>query len=1653
MVRAKLCRFLWILPCVWIAVAAVNLSVGDVVISEFMADNESTLLDGDGNASDWIEIRNTLSTEVDLTGWYLTDDENDLQRWSFPAVSIPGNGYLIVFASGQEVDDYVDAQGYLHTNFRLSRNDDEEHESVVLVQPDGETIVHAHLDYPAQSEDVSYGLSQEMKFIPLVIEGDDASALIPDAPVGDWIDVDYDDSRWPLTGITGVGYERQTGYGDLINLDVREMYDKNTSVYIRIEFEIYDPSAFDLLTLRMKYDDGFVAYLNRQQVAATPNAPEVPEWNSRASYGHEASLTEYEDFDITRWIGSLLPGKNVLAIQGLNATINSSDMLILPELVAVDIYDLQDSPAMFFTTPTPGDSNATGVLGYVADTKFSIDRGFYVKPFEVIISTATEGAEIYYTLDGSTPTPETGILYTEPIRVARTTTLRAAAFKPSYQPSNVDTQTYIFVSDVVRQSSSAPGPGWPTSSINGQVIEYGMNPEVTEDPFYSAMIDDALLAIPTISLVTDLENLFDPIIGIYVNAQRHGREWERPTSVELIYPPGAEGPGFPDGADEGFHTNGGLRIRGGFSRTGSNPKHAFRLFFRSEYGDGKLNYPLFGDEGVDRFDKVDLRTAQNYSWSFQNDSGNTMCRDVWARDSQGMTGQGYTRSRYYHVYINGQYWGLYQTQERSEAAFGASYFGGDREEYDTVKSAGSIGGYTTEVTDGTFDAWRSLWDIGKQGFGSDANYYLAQGLDPVTHERDPGSEVLLDVDNLIDYMLVIFYDGDRDAPISSFLGNTRTNNWFGVRNRNGEEGFRFFVHDAEHTLSRGATDRTGPYPCGDQFQYSNPQWFHQELVAHPEYRLRFADHAHKYLFNDGLLTADASIARFRARAEQIDMAIIAESARWGSLWLSKDTWQSAINYEVNYFFSRRAQVVVNQLKNKGWYPNIVAPVFSQHGGSFGKGFTLSMSASNPIYYTLDGSDPREPGTGQAVGVLYGGPISLERTTLVKARAWAGKEGWSALNEALFVPETASPLRITEIMYHPREPSGAEEEGNYTTEDFDFIELRNTGSTTIGLAGVEFTAGIVFDFTKGAIGTLSPGAYTIVVRNKAAFMSRYPGWEDMHIAGEFEFFAGSLANNGERVTLKDGLGQTILSFTYNDQWHPTTDGLGFSLVVRDEYASPETWDEKHGWRPSTHVDGSPGADDPPPPELTAVVVNEVLTNTDLPLKDAIELYNPTANSAQIGGWYLTDDRGEPGKFAIPEGTEIPAGHYVVFDEDDFNADPASPGSFLLSSLGEEVYLFSADLGGNLTGYGHGFRFGPAENGVSFGRWLISTGEAHFVAQAVATLYTGNAGPKVGPVVINEIMYDPLSEDSIANTKDEYVELRNVSSQTVSLFDPDAPDNTWRIDGEVDYSFPTGVTLSPGGYLLLISFDPDADHKATAIFRGHYGIDTSIPILGPYNGTLRHSGEGIALLKPGAPVLPPDPDAGFVPYILVDRVDYSNSSPWPAGADGTGDSLQRIASREYGGDPINWEVAPPTAGQDNPGASAEDADGDGLPDDWEQAIVDFDPGDGIDDIYDVDRDADFDGDGQPNVNEWVAGTDPTDASSLLTVSSIASGVDSTIILRWPSVSQKSYSILKSTDLRLGFDQIEAGNIPATPPENSYAINTEQVERAFYRLVVDE
>jgi hypothetical protein len=431
-------------------------------------------------------------------------------------------------------------------------------------------------------------------------------------------------------------------------------------------------------------------------------------------------------------------------------------------------------------------------------------------------------------------------------------------------------------------------------------------------------------------------------------------------------------------------------------------------------------------------------------------------------------------------------------------------------------------------------------------------------------------------------------------------------------------------------------------------------------------------------------------------------------------------------------------------------------------------------------------------------------------------------------------------------------------------------------------------------------------------------------------------------------------------------------------------------------------------------LNNVVINEVLAHSDPPFEDAIELHNISAAAVNISGWFLSDSKNALRKFQIPTNTIIAPGGFKMFYENQFNADPNSPLSFSLSSgRGDEVYLAQA-VTGALTGFRATAKFGPSENGVSIGRFVTSVG-ADFTALSRRTFGTNdapetsdefrmgtglpNAYPKVGPIVITEIMYHPPDSGTNDNVVDEFVELQNITTAPVSLFHASFPTNTWRLRDGVSFNFPQGVTLPASGQLLVVAFDPVNDSASLSAFRSKYSLDPSVPIYGPYSGKLDNGGESVELYKPDVPQTSPDPDAGFVPYILVDRVKYSDTLPWPVAADGGGASLQRISPDEYGNDPANWMAASPT-----PGPGQSDTDGDGMPDSWEQQYFGSPTA--------ANPNADADDDGLTNLNEYLAGTDPQDPNSSLRLRISKPG---NVLLEFTAASNKSYTI----EYRDGFE----------------------------------
>jgi len=598
------------------------------------------------------------------------------------------------------------------------------------------------------------------------------------------------------------------------------------------------------------------------------------------------------------------------------------------------------------------------------------------------------------------------------------------------------------------------------------------------------------------------------------------------------------------------------------------------------------------------------------------------------------------------------------------------------------------------------------------------------------------------------------------------------------------------------------------------------------------------------------------------------------------------------------------------------------------------------------------------------------------------------------------------LALTEIMYNP--PALGTNLGN----SLEFLEMKNVGTNTLDLGGLSFTAGITFTFTNGTL--LGPGQFFILARDANAFATKYPG---LTVNGTY---TGQLDNGGETVTLSyptNGTNLVVFSITYDDAaaWPVTPDGQGFSLVPK-EPGVLQAPDAGSKWRASAFIGGSPGADDPES-YIAPIVVNELLTHTDPPQVDTVELYNPTGTNVDLGGWFLSDDSNTPKKYRIPDGTTISAGGYLVFDESQFNVGLGNI-PFAFSSTGESVYVFSALPDRQLTGYSHGFEFGAMFNGVAFERYVNSAGDELFPIESSLTFGTNNSAPRIGPLVICEIHYHPIPG------ADEFVEVMNISDNTVPLFDPAFPTNAWKVGG-IGYTFPTNASLGPAQLLLLVPIDP-------ALFRLKYNVPGVVQIYGPYPGILDNNGERVFLQAPDTP------NILGVPYVNVEEVNYEREAPWPLSADGGGASLQRRSALAFGNDPTNWAAATPTPGRLS---ETQDSDGDGLPDGWEIAH-------GTN--WKVpDADADPDHDGMSNRQEFLAGTDPQDSQSRLTLDANFVNPGS-VNLQFMAISNHTYSLLYKNALE-DSSWSKLIDVPARDTNwPSSVVETTDATNRFYRLV---
>lgn len=785
-----------------------------------------------------------------------------------------------------------------------------------------------------------------------------------------------------------------------------------------------------------------------------------------------------------------------------------------------------------FTSPTPGAANGSGVLGFVGDTQFSHHRGFYEAAFDLAITASEPGSTVRYTLDGSAPTQSHGSTYSTPIPITTTTIVRARAYKENFLETNTDTQTYLFLDDVIEQPENIAG--WPNNNYslgggdNG-THDYEMDPRVVDAPAYSGMIRDAMKAIPTMSIVSDRAGMFG------TNGFYDGNDKEKLASIEVIY---ADAPMESEQVDGGVEGHSHIRM-----------KRSLRLNFRKELGATSFKTDLFkkmpwNPSGADSQDVLILRAGNNRAWSRAwSEEKCSFAEDQLSRQTQ-LAASGFgMRGAFVHLYINGLYWGLYDVVERADEHFTSRYFGGESEDWYARNHGGTLSG-----SDSRYNYLKGT--LKNKNMANAANYNELKEY--------------LDVEGFIDYLLLHWLTATSDWP---------SNNWYGGHRLPssplGSTPMRFFAWDGEWSWDLPHPGNPSPRNLAPYDPWVHPQFEENDGKSsgpdiaqlfnsakdNDDFLRLLTDRAYKHLLNDGAMSNATMQARFAAITGTISDAVVGESARWGDTLepegeptYTRDVhWQNEVNTLTGLMVGR-AEKLIEALRDEDYYPSIDPPNFNQRGGEVTLPFSIVLSnpnGSGSIHYTLDGTDPFDGGA-----MTYSGPIPVSESVQLRTRVLESSE-WSAIDEATFTIAEPPALRISEIMFHPAPPSAAEIDAGFTDQDdFEFIELHNRSGEAIELEGIRFTNGVTFTIPAHS---LAAGARVLIVSNAAAFAMRYGG-----TATELGTYSPTrLANGGERLRLESALGETIADLTYGDSapWPSAADGDGHSLVFID--SAPDT----------------------------------------------------------------------------------------------------------------------------------------------------------------------------------------------------------------------------------------------------------------------------------------------------------------------------------------------------------------------------------------------------------------------------------------------------------------------------------------------------------------
>jgi hypothetical protein len=960
-------------------------------------------------------------------------------------------------------------------------------------------------------------------------------------------------------------------FNGLIATDLRaQMQNVNASAYVRARFS-YDPASLpvDRLTLRMKYDDGFVAYLNGAEIARR-NAPGAagtpPAYNAAATAEHpNAQGAVFEDIDVSAYKHLLVGGTdaNVLAIHGLNLAASDRDFLVLPELRAVTPPVPQ--PPQYFTVPTPGAANSTGTnegpaISNVTHRPSEPADADAITVAAKIASTGNGvGAvslvyRVMYDAEITTPMFDDGAHGDgRPGDGVYGASIPAAASSPGQM-----VRWRVVAADPAARQSKAP-----------------LHPRPDTPEYFGTVIAD-----PSLASTLPIFQFFTQFPGAVGSGNRVSL-WYRGEFYDSVFC-----------RDRGGGTTDGLKFD-------FNPDHRF-----------------LWDPAQQRVDEINL--------NYRSQPDESYLRALLSFEAFRDAGHPAVAAFPMRMQMNGTFW--------KEATFIENP---DQEFLERVGLDGNgalykaVNDHPTMTSTGAYE---------KKTRRDEPAADLQEFFDGIHLTGQAQVNYLFDnfdIPGFLTYWAVNTIVNDNDDVQKNF---------FLYRDTEGDGRWRFIAWDKDLTFGKhfgigdyAATDpQTHPF-FGDS---SHPKrdgsyawnWLVDALLDIPVvkemYRRRL-----RSVMDELLQPASTPPAQrhFENRLDQLYAQLSGDPQVLQYLG-GATRFQTAINnIKTRYLDARRNHLYVDHAAGNSAYPDNAAIPTAQpatfpieigaidvspasgdqrqeyiqliNRNSFAadvSGWTLS----DAVDYTLDfgtvipaggslyvaanvaGFRARTSGPGGNRGLLviggYDGQLSARGETIVLKDAAGGAVA------SLTYPANPTPaqqaLRVSEVMYRPASPPAAS--AFLDPEEYEFVEVQNISQQALNLGGMKFTLG--FDAILANV-TLQPGAYGVVVRNRAAFTSRYGAAAAANIVGDFP--TDHLDNIGERIRLEDATGEVILDFNYSPAWHPATDGGGRSLVIKSAGAPVGTWGDAGAWRPSGAEGGSPGAADAPdstPPAVTSAM---------------------------------------------------------------------------------------------------------------------------------------------------------------------------------------------------------------------------------------------------------------------------------------------------------------------------------------------------------------------------------------------------------------------------------------------------------------------------------